>query len=209
MSAAADRCTDRSRSHGASRAEQQRDRILCAAQRCFVEHGFHAASMAKIAETAGMSPGLIYRYFHGKNEIILAIIERQLAERQDDIALLRGATDLVSGPVEIFEQWRDGNPGIFNAALFLEMSAEATRDQGIAEAVREADLASRKSFRDWMSRSVEQGGLGMPAELTETRAIILECLYEGLAIRAVREPDLDTATLRKALAECLPRLLAH
>lgn len=209
MSAAADHCTDRAPAQGESRADRQRDRILCAAQRCFVEHGFHAASMAKIAETAGMSPGLIYRYFHGKNEIILAIIERQLAERQEDIALLRGATDLVSGPVEIFEQWRDGNPGIFNAALFLEMSAEATRDPRIAEAVREADLASRKSFREWMSRSVEQGGLGMPEELTETRAIILECLYEGLAIRAVREPDLDLETLRKALAECLPMLLAH
>ena len=79
----------------------------------------------------------------------------------------------------------------------------------VADALREADLASRKSFRDWMSRSVEEGGLGMPEEMTETRAIILECLYEGLAIRAVREPDLDLETLRRALAECLPLLLAH
>ena len=28
------------------RAEVQRERILCAAQKCFIEHGFHAASMA-------------------------------------------------------------------------------------------------------------------------------------------------------------------
>ncbi|NLD68165.1 MAG: TetR/AcrR family transcriptional regulator [Limnobacter sp.] len=209
MSEARDQHASRSQAESSSRAAQQRDRILGAAQRCFVEHGFHAASMARIAETAGMSPGLIYRYFHGKNEIILAIIERQLAERQEDIARLRGASGLVSGPVEAFEQWRDGNPGIFNAALFLEMSAEATRDPRIAGALREADLASRKSFRDWMSRSVEEGGLGMPEDMTETRAIILECLYEGLAIRAVREPDLDPDTLRKALAECLPLLLAH
>src|SRR3546814_14252294 len=42
----------------ASKAElrtlAQRERILCAAQKCFVEHGFHAASMASIAETAEM-----------------------------------------------------------------------------------------------------------------------------------------------------------
>lgn len=37
------------------RAEVQRERILCAAQKCFIEHGFHAASMANIAETAQMS----------------------------------------------------------------------------------------------------------------------------------------------------------
>src|SRR5690606_21791567 len=63
----------------ADRADLQRDRILQAAQRCFVEHGFHAASMASIAGTAGVSAGLIYRYFASKNEIIVAIVERQLA----------------------------------------------------------------------------------------------------------------------------------
>ena len=52
-----------------SRAEAQRERILAAAHKCFAERGFHAASMASIAETAEMSPGLIYRYFAGKAEI--------------------------------------------------------------------------------------------------------------------------------------------
>ena len=64
------------RPRAAARADLQRARILDAAQRCFVESGFHAATMAKIAETAGMSAGLIYRYFESKNAIVLAIIER-------------------------------------------------------------------------------------------------------------------------------------
>lgn len=51
------------------RAEKQRQRILAAARRCFVERGFHAASMATIADTAEMSQGLIYRYFESKNAI--------------------------------------------------------------------------------------------------------------------------------------------
>ena len=34
----------------------QRERILEAATRCFIQHGFHAASMATISETAEMSP---------------------------------------------------------------------------------------------------------------------------------------------------------
>ena len=46
----------------AERGQRQRDRILAAAQQCFITHGFHAASMANIADTAGMSAGLIYRY---------------------------------------------------------------------------------------------------------------------------------------------------
>ena len=55
------------------RAEVQRERILCAAQKCFIEHGFHAASMANIAAAAQMSAGLMYRYFENKSAIVRAI----------------------------------------------------------------------------------------------------------------------------------------
>ena len=41
-----------------------------AAKRCFVERGFHAASMADIAKAAEMSAGLLYRYFDGKGSIV-------------------------------------------------------------------------------------------------------------------------------------------
>lgn len=50
-------------SHAAARAETQRLRILDAAQRCFIAHGFHAASVSGIAAEAGISQGLMYRYF--------------------------------------------------------------------------------------------------------------------------------------------------
>jgi AcrR family transcriptional regulator len=74
---------------GTSRAQAhagaQRARILAAATTCFAEHGFHAASMASIAEAARMSPGLMYRYFPSKSAIVLAIIERQLAESRAKI----------------------------------------------------------------------------------------------------------------------------
>jgi len=55
-----------------ARAAKQRERILDAAEACFIRHGFHAASMAHIAQTADMSAGLIYRYFDGKAAIVKA-----------------------------------------------------------------------------------------------------------------------------------------
>ena len=58
----------------ATRAARQRERILEAAEKCFIESGFHAASMAHIADTAGISAGLIYRYFESKSAIVRAII---------------------------------------------------------------------------------------------------------------------------------------
>ena len=200
--------TRRPQPKAGQRADAQRDRILIAAQKCFVEHGFHAASMASIAETCGMSAGLIYRYFASKNAIILAIIERQLQETRADIAQLQTSTDLAAEIAELFGHWRDADPRVTNAALFLEMTAEASRDESIARALQRSDLISRSAFRDWLSRSTELGGLAIAPEQTATRALILQCFVEGLAIRAIREPGLDVAEVRSALEQFLPGLLS-
>src|SRR5690606_20893936 len=57
---------------GIERAQAQRARIMAAARKCFVEYGFHAASMGNIAQQADMSAGLIYRYYASKSAIIIA-----------------------------------------------------------------------------------------------------------------------------------------
>jgi len=190
-----------------ARALAQRERILTAAQKCFVVHGFHAASMANIADTAGMSAGLIYRYFKGKNDIILAIIERQLEEARADIAKLHATSDLVSGIAEVFQQWQANDPNITSAALFLELTAEATRDEEIAAATHASDRVFRSDLAAWFARSAQDGGLGIPKQAVDTRVLILQCLIEGLAMRAISQPDLDVEQVKTALDQFLPSLL--
>lgn len=191
-----------------ARAQAQRERILVAAQKCFVVHGFHAASMANIADTAGMSAGLIYRYFKGKNDIILAIIERQLEEARADVAKLHATSDLVAGIAEVFQQWQANDPNITSAALFLELTAEATRDPEIAAATHASDKVFRADLAAWFERSSQDGGLGVPKQEVETRVLMLQCLIEGLAMRAISQPDLSVAQVKTALERFLPSLLS-
>ena len=186
------------------RTEAQRERILKAAQTCFVEHGFHAASMATIAETADMSPGLIYRYFKSKNEIILAIIERQLELLRMDLAALDGSTNIATS---VAEKYGSVDQHGVSPALFLEMSAQATRDPQIGTAVRAFDETLRMDIRAWMSRDKALGGRGLPYGSTATRALMLQCLIEGVRVRETREPELDRAVLKEGLQEFLPKLL--
>jgi AcrR family transcriptional regulator len=192
---------------GGTRAEAQRDRILCAALKCFIEHGFHAASMASIADAAQMSAGLMYRYFANKNAIVLAIIERQLEEKRCVIRQLHSSTDIAARLLETFEQWRARDPHVMSAALFLEMSAEATRNPQIAGALRSADTLTRADFQTWLSRSRNEGGMGLPEDVAASRALLLQCVVEGLALRAVREPDLDPDRLQSTLDDLFARLL--
>jgi AcrR family transcriptional regulator len=193
--------------HG-PRAEAQRERILCAAQKCFIEHGFHAASMARIAETAQMSAGLMYRYFTNKNAIVLAIIERQLEEGRAQIAGLRSSSQLAADLFETYAHWQARDSGVMNAALFLEMSAEATRDPQIAAALRNSDRLILADFQAWMSRSCDGGGPGLPPETVLTRAFLLQCFIKGLVVSAVRGPDLDGAELMAAIEKAVDRLLS-
>jgi AcrR family transcriptional regulator len=191
-----------------ARATAQRARILAAATKCFVEHGFHAAGMACIAEAAQMSPGLMYRYFPSKSAIVLAIIERQLAERRTKIAELLASTEITSNVRQSFEQWQSEVPDVMNAALFLAMSADTRRDPQIARAVRESDLLTRADLKAWLGRSTKDGGRGVRKGLAESHAILMQCVIDGLAIRALREPDLDFEKLAPALRQLFDRLLA-
>lgn len=190
------------------RAEAQRERILCAAQKCFIDYGFHAASMAGIAETAQMSAGLMYRYFENKNAIVLAIIERQLEEGRAQVARMHSSSELAAELFDVFSRWQQRDPCVMNAALFLEMSAEATRDTQIAGALRTSDRLISADIQSWMSRSREEGGLGLPPESAATRTFLLQCFIKGLAVSAVRRPDLDRASLKAAIEKAVDRLLS-
>ncbi|HLU06689.1 MAG TPA: TetR/AcrR family transcriptional regulator [Woeseiaceae bacterium] len=191
-----------------ARTQAQRERILTAAHSCFIRQGFHAASMATIAETAGMSPGLIYRYFENKNAIILSIIERQLADARSDIATLRSDTDFISLFSELFDKWTSEDPELKSPALMLEMTAEASRDPQIGRALAESDKVTGSDFNTWLSQAARLEGK-KPAEAdVKARAFALRCLIGGLAIRAIREPDIEKTVLRDSLKLMLPHLLS-
>jgi AcrR family transcriptional regulator len=191
-----------------ARATAQRERILAAAQKCFIEHGFHAASMASIAQTAQMSPGLMYRYFPSKNAIVLAIIERQLEQSRRKIGELQASTDIAANVRQSFKQWQSVESQEMNVALFLGMSADSSHDAQIAQALRASDRLLRAALEDWLARGREAGGLGVRRDVAGPRAFLMQCVIEGLAMRALREPDLDIDTLAPELERLFDHLLA-
>ncbi len=199
---AAPRRTPRAEAH----AESQRERILDAAQKCFNEQGFHGASMAQIAETAGISAGLAYRYFESKNAIMLAIIARELEGKRARIQELCSGRNFLDAVMEKFRGWQTGLTDTMLAPLFLEISAEATRDPDIAKAVRESDAFTREAFERWLMRPPAEGGLGMTEAAAHERGLLMQCLIEGLVVRAARDGSLDSAVLRRSLEPLFTQL---
>ena len=67
------------------RQEQTRDRLLDAATKVFARRGYHEASVEEIAAEAGFTTGAVYSNFAGKEELFLALAEREVTHRVAEI----------------------------------------------------------------------------------------------------------------------------
>lgn len=54
---------------------EKRSLILQAALKLFAEYGYHSCPVSKIAKEAGISKGLIYNYFSGKQDLLNALVK--------------------------------------------------------------------------------------------------------------------------------------
>jgi TetR/AcrR family transcriptional regulator len=124
---------EQSRWWGADRAilddEEARRRILDAAGRCIVRRGNTQFRMGEVADEAGVSRSTVYRYFPGRDDVLLGLVltridhalaglVRSLPAPDDPV---RSVPEMILARVESV----DGNP--LNEALFAaESTAMAT-----------------------------------------------------------------------------------
>jgi len=148
-----------------ARQQARRDDILNAARRCFLQRGFHAASMSQIAAEAKLSVGQIYREFSNKDAIIEEMIRRVIDLR---IAGMEGKTQTHLMPHML--AWRM-TLNEEDDALMLEMSAEASRNPQVATWLKEADERMFNNACDHLRKTYPQ--------LSETR---VRCCVEVMAV---------------------------
>jgi AcrR family transcriptional regulator len=77
--------------HRQGQSQRRRARILDAARECFGREGYAGATVARIAAEAGVSNGLLYQFFRGKEDLFEVVLKevvrdwvRALVPRSDD-----------------------------------------------------------------------------------------------------------------------------
>src|SRR3979490_2068874 len=88
--------------HRVETAPDRREQILNAAMVCFAKRGFHQTSMHDISAEAGISVGLIYRYFENKEAVIATMADRHKKEIQDVLERARTAPSLLESLETLF-----------------------------------------------------------------------------------------------------------
>ncbi|HEY0955317.1 MAG TPA: TetR/AcrR family transcriptional regulator [Roseateles sp.] len=183
----------------------RRQQVLDAAAECFRRRGFHAASMAEIAKTAGMSPGHIYNLFENKDDIIAAIVERDCAEVLARIAELQQDGDMLQKMLEGTEQAIDEHSEVAKAALQLEVLAEASRNPKLAAVVRQSQALVNEKAQDLIRQSLGEHAAALTSQEIQGRALLLGALFNGLTVLSVRDPALGRQT--PAIAPVMRRVL--
>jgi AcrR family transcriptional regulator len=177
----------------------RRRQILDAAGACFARDGFHRTSMQDIVRESGVSAGLVYRYFAGKDDMIAAIVTEWHDQR----------LVFASGPVgERAAAYLDylravGRPEAApRLALGVQIWAEAVRNPRIRELSRRNVDDPRAAVAAALAALPRAPGLDPDA-----LARVLIAIYQGLALQTTWDETLDNEAYVSTVAALLGALL--
>src|SRR2546425_6702429 len=108
--------------------QDRREQIMQAAMACFAKRGFHQTSMHDISAEAGISVGLIYRYFANKEAVISAMADRHKNEIQEVLERARQAPTLLESLEILFTAHCCENSPKVLSAFVVDLYAEASRN---------------------------------------------------------------------------------
>jgi TetR/AcrR family transcriptional repressor of uid operon len=171
--------------------------ILDAALVCFAKRGFHQASMHDISTEAGISVGLIYRYFENKDAVISAMADRHKKEIQEVLERARQASNLLESLEILFTAHCCEDAPQVVSAFVVDLYAEASRNPHVADLVRDVLQTAMDGVTDLIARSPEgeSAAHGLkPHELAE----LIFAVSRGMLMRDVLQPQTMTAAERRA-----------
>jgi TetR/AcrR family transcriptional repressor of uid operon len=175
----------------------RRSQILEAALVCFAKHGFHQASMHDISAEAGISVGLIYRYFENKEAVISAMADRHKREISEMLERARKARTLLESLEILFTVHCCENEPRVLSAFVVDLYAEASRNPRIADLVRGVLSTAMDGVTELIARAPEAQNAAnslSPRELAE----LIFAVARGMLMFDVLRPQEMTAAERRA-----------
>lgn len=171
---------------------ERRQHIIDAAFACFARSGFHETTMEDIGREANLSPGLPYRYFSSKDEIIRHAFTESLSR----LGVVEHARDEVDFPTYVENVVRHVTARLEEPGSDIRWNV---RLQAFALAARRPDEAAtlnhiRNEVFDLIQAYVQEGqeqGDVNPSLDARTIARTLIAFFDGLALQWTADPEMD------------------
>ena len=196
--------------HRTESSGDRREQILRAAMVCFAKRGFHQTSMHDISAEAGISVGLIYRYFENKDAVISAMADEHKKEIQEVLVRARQAPTLLESLEILFTAHCCENAPQVESAFVVDLFAEASRNPRVAELVRGVMKATMDGVTDLIARSPEATASMLNLSPREQAELIFTVIDGGMMREILNVTRASEAVRRKRhlkVARIIARLL--
>jgi AcrR family transcriptional regulator len=172
------------------RQEQTHEDLVTAAARVFARRGYHKATVEEIAAEAGFSTGAVYSNFDGKEQLFLAIADRQVGDRVAEITAVADAAerqgDAGTEAADQFRAFLEADPDW--PLLFYEFWSLSVRNPELQDELARRRDAIRYALADTLERVARELGfeLRFPAPALATA---IAASLNGLAFERAADPD--------------------
>ena len=186
----------------AERREQTRDDLIAAADRRFVQGGFHATSLDQIAADAGYTKGAVYSNFASKEDLFFAVYERRAAVAEAQMAELF-ANDPAAGLDRISADTsarRDREDGWL--AVFFEFWAHVIRHPELRGRFAAIHRRLQLPVAGALERVAAERGIALP-DAALPLAVASGAMQIGLALERLTQPEVVDEALGVRMAHLL------
>jgi AcrR family transcriptional regulator len=167
-----------------AQARRNREAILDAAERQFLEGGYAPTTIAAVAREAGVSVETIYKGFGGKPGLVRALYDRGLVGRGPVPAYLRAdaVREEETDPAAIMRNWSVITSEVTSTVvpILLLMRSAAATDPDMAALVSATDKARLERMRDHARVLAERGHLRHGVTVEEAADVLWTCSSVGL-----------------------------
>lgn len=172
--------------------EQRREQILSAALRLFASKGLSATKVTDIAVAAGISQGLIYRYFASKEALFTELIRDAFDKMNTACRMLEALPLSPREKVQMaLEKLMEGLAAKEDTARYYLLIAQATASESVPAEAKAILHRENRAPYEVMSRIFAEGqrrGEFRP-DPPELQALLFWTSINGLSIYKAVHPD--------------------
>lgn len=187
---------------GAAVREERRQRFIDAAWRCAGSKGFRDMTVDDVCIEAGASKGAFYGYFDSKRGLMLALLDDDAAELDEQMAALeRRAITAVDRLRRFTKAMLDRGAHQANVQVRSDLWTASLTEQLVAERVAELVAHRRSVLRSWVQEAIDNGELVLHVPANALASLLL-ALGDGLMLHgAVDASGFRWANIARALDE--------
>lgn len=168
----------------------RREQILTGARRCFAEHGYEGATVARLEAEIGLSRGAIFNYFSSKEDLFVELAVQDSA-RLSEVWVNEGLEAILRAILELDPAWLNVN---------LELIRRVRTDVSFHKRIEERQQAFIPVNRARVEEAQREGELRDDLEPSEIGAFV-NLVLNGLALQRASGEEPPSVELVLGLLE--------